>query len=357
MSRLRRLFAGQSDTYAGADMPQALRLGALLWLMGSVLLIPLWVLSPPDREIGAGGWLIALALATTGVLWGYALRTRPFPLTFWMLLATAYLATAGLATMQWLAGGWDAPYMALGLLPMIYVAVLHPPRQIAAFVLFMALALVSPLLYDGWDPDHFATAVASFVIWSAIAIAGFLLMSSIRAQRLALRREGAIAREQAREDPLTGLGNRRAFDEAIDIEIARARRLGLPLSAVLIDIERFKEINDRWGHVEGDRCLSEVASALRTDLRRPDLCFRWGGDEFALMLPGTDHKSTVSATQRIAQLVGDSCQRPDGDPIVIHAGVAELEPEMSATELMETADLALLSDRARSGIEEERRVD
>jgi diguanylate cyclase (GGDEF)-like protein len=274
-----------------------------------------------------------------------------------MLLGSAYFATAALAVMNWLAGGWGAPYMALGLMPAIYVAVLHPARRIAVFLLFMALALASPLFYDGWDRDGIATAGASFVIWSVIAAAGYVVMSGIRAQRLSLRREGAIAREQAREDQLTGVGNRRAFDEAIDVEIARARRIRMPLTTVLLDIERFKEINDRWGHVEGDRCLREVASALRADLRRPDLCFRWGGDEFALVLPGTDSEGALTLGDRIAELVGEACQRPDGDPIVIRCGVAELDGQMSASELMELADISLLGAKTRGAAEGETRLD
>ncbi|MEK6277988.1 MAG: diguanylate cyclase [Actinomycetota bacterium] len=357
MSRLKRAFAKQEDPYAGADLPQALRLGALLWVMGIALLIPLWALSPPDRQIGGAGWLIALGLAASGLAWAYVLRANRFPITFWMMLASAYGATAGLAVMNWLAGGWGPPYTALGLLPVIYVAAIHPLRRIGAFMLFMALALASPLLYDGWNSDGVATATASFVAWAAIAAAGYLMMSGVRAQRLTLRREGKIAREQAREDQLTGLGNRRAFDEAIDVEIARARRMQMPLSAMLLDIERFKEINDRWGHVEGDRCLREVASALRTDLRRPDLCFRWGGDEFALVLAGTDREGGLTLAARIAELVADACRRPDGDPIVVRCGLAELEGDMSSTELMELADIALLTEKSRSELEGERPVD
>jgi diguanylate cyclase (GGDEF)-like protein len=357
MNRVRQLFAKQSDPYAGADMPMALRMGSLLWVMGTLLLVALWAASPPDREIGAVGWAVAAAIAATGLATSYVLRSGRMRITYWMLLAFSCWAVSSLIVMQWLAGGWGAPYAQLLLIPVIYVAVLHPARRIGGFMLFVALALASPLLYDGWNSDAFGVATASFVIWCAIAAAGFVVMSGIRAQRLSLRREGAIAREQAREDQLTGLGNRRAFDEAINVEIARSRRLGIPLSAALLDIERFKEINDRWGHVEGDRCLRQVAAALRADLRRPDLCFRWGGDEFALVLAGTARDGGVALAERIKELVADTCRRPDGEPIAMRGGVAQLEQDMTATELMGRADIALLSERQHSQVEGEPRLD
>jgi len=144
-----------------------------------------------------------------------------------------------------------------------------------------------PFVHDGWNADAAGATFATFVIWSAIATLGTVLMQGIRAQRLTLAAEEAEAREEVRVDTLTGLHNRRAFDEALETEVERARRSGAQLTVAMVDIHSFKSINDGWGHAEGDRCLREVASALSGAARRPEMCFRWGGDEFAMILTAT----------------------------------------------------------------------
>ncbi|HMD43681.1 MAG TPA: GGDEF domain-containing protein, partial [Candidatus Acidoferrum sp.] len=89
-------------------------------------------------------------------------------------------------------------------------------------------------------------------------------------------------------DPLTGLYNRRLFAESFEKELNRARRYGLPLGIVILDLHRFKEVNDKYGHPRGDEVLRAAASTLQKALRTSDSAFRIGGDEFALLLPQTD---------------------------------------------------------------------
>ena len=125
-------------------------------------------------------------------------------------------------------------------------------------------------------------------------------------------------------------------------EVSRARRLGLPLSVAMIDIENFKEINDRWSYAEGDRCLKEVAVALRENVRQPDFCFRWGGDEFALILSGTPSADATDAiAERLHAEVSGACKRPDESPIRIRFAVSELREGISPGELTEMAGLEM----------------
>jgi diguanylate cyclase (GGDEF)-like protein len=100
-------------------------------------------------------------------------------------------------------------------------------------------------------------------------------------------------------DPLTGLYNRRLFNETFDKELNRARRYAHPLSLVILDLHRFKEVNDKYGHPRGDEVLHAAAATLRKALRTSDFAFRIGGDEFALLLPQTDSAQASALSRRI----------------------------------------------------------
>jgi len=106
-------------------------------------------------------------------------------------------------------------------------------------------------------------------------------------------------RRTAVTDPLTGLRNRRLFDETFDKELNRARRYGQPLSLVMLDLHRFKEVNDKYGHPRGDEVLRAAAATLKKALRTSDAAFRIGGDEFALLLPQTDAVQASALSRRI----------------------------------------------------------
>ncbi len=345
MEPLKKLFPTGDDPYEAVDWGTALRLGAVLWVFGAVVGIGLWTLSPPDEAIGGTGWAISVMFAATAFLLAAAYRSSRIEWTPETLLLTNYFAVLALATMQWLSGGVGAPYTSLLLLPVVYVAVLHPPGRVAAYMGVVALTLMAPFVYDGWDSDEAAATIASFILWSVLACAALIMMSGVRAQRLALRRGEIEARELARLDDLTGIGNRRAFEEELAIEIERSRRSGEPLAVAMADVDSFKSVNDEFGHLEGDRCLREVADAIGSELRIPDRCFRWGGDEFALLLPGTGVVAGEQLAERLRNFVAVRCPRPDGEPMQLRFGVAELNGAPDAEELVARADLALTEAR------------
>jgi diguanylate cyclase (GGDEF)-like protein len=107
-------------------------------------------------------------------------------------------------------------------------------------------------------------------------------------------------------DPLTGLYNRRLFSEAFEKELNRARRYGQPLGLVILDLHRFKEVNDKHGHPRGDEVLRAAAATLKKALRTSDSAFRIGGDEFALLLPQTDAAQAVALSRRVGTVFGES---------------------------------------------------
>ncbi len=338
--KIREYFAVRQDPYAGGDLENARRLGVFLWLLGTALTVGLLPFSPPTDVFGDAGWLLAWLLVAAACGVAYALHVAW--LRSWeALLAPAYGSVVGVGVMQWLSGGVEAPYQALLLLPVGFVAAIAPPRQIAVFLVLTALALAAPFVYDHWEGDAAGSAIATFVIWSGLAVAVNVLMTGVRGQRLALAREEAEAREEARVDALTGLHNRRAFNEMLEAEVERAQGAGLALSIGMVDIANFKEINERWSYAEGDRCLQDVADTLRGSLRDPDVLFRWGGDEFAIVLTGAPAVGAEAVGERLSARVDAACRRPDGAPITLRFAAAEFERGMRIHELVERAGMAL----------------
>ncbi len=126
-----------------------------------------------------------------------------------------------------------------------------------------------------------------------------------------LRQQSEAFERQAREDALTGLPNRRAFDERLALAAAQSRRAGIPLCLALIDIDHFKQINDRHSHAAGDTALKAVADCLRQASREIDSVARWGGEEFALLLPGT----TLDDASGVAERLRTAIEAIDGDHI------------------------------------------
>ncbi|KAA0253381.1 diguanylate cyclase [Acidobacteria bacterium ACD] len=156
-------------------------------------------------------------------------------------------------------------------------------------------------------------------------------------------------------DPLTGLANRRRFEEALDGEWRRERRAGEPLALVLFDVDHFKAFNDQLGHPEGDRCLRQVAEALATGVRRGgDLVCRWGGEEFAVLLPGTALAEAADVARtllsRVEELGIPHTSPPSPAPFVsLSAGVAAMVPTegLLAESLVTAADAALYEAKRR----------
>lgn len=147
-------------------------------------------------------------------------------------------------------------------------------------------------------------------------------------------------KEQALEDPLTGLANHRAFHERLRTEVSRARRYGRPLSLALIDIDHFKRLNDLHGHQAGDTVLAALAGMLQTNARASELVARVGGEEFAWLLPETDGLTAMQAVERArAAIAGEPLWK--NERITVSAGVSDLSRARDADELFRLADGAL----------------
>ena len=153
-------------------------------------------------------------------------------------------------------------------------------------------------------------------------------------------RQREMLRTQARTDPLTGLLNRRAYYERLTEELARAGRTGSPLSVVLLDIDRFKPINDTYGHAEGDRVLCAIGEVLQATVRIDETVARFGGEEFALIAAGAEPVQAVEAADRARAAIARVSAH--GKALSASAGVATWPAHGSTPdELLEAADRAL----------------
>jgi diguanylate cyclase (GGDEF)-like protein len=209
----------------------------------------------------------------------------------------------------------------------------------------VAACLAAPFAYEGWNAGYADQALAHFLLWISLAAAATLFTAAVRVDRITLLQGEQVAQAMARRDPLTGLGNRRAFDEALERVVSGVRAADRPLTLILADIPAFKAVNDRHGHLEGDRCLREVARAIAGTIRPADSAYRWGGDEFAVMLPSTNREQSRVVVERIAQAVARAVPLPGDRSITLRYGVAEIEDGMDADTFVSSADRRLQAAR------------
>jgi diguanylate cyclase (GGDEF)-like protein len=175
-----------------------------------------------------------------------------------------------------------------------------------------------------------------------------VVRARVRSQ-LTIKRQGDAMRELSMTDGLTGVANRRSFNDTIDAEWRRCARAGVPLSVIMIDIDHFKLYNDHYGHQAGDQCLQQVSAAMKRCATRPqDLLARYGGEEFILLLPQEALEGTEVVARRILEevrkLAIPHAASPTAPQISISMGLASASPPIDSTDpsaLIRAADANL----------------
>jgi diguanylate cyclase (GGDEF)-like protein len=251
-------------------------------------------------------------------------RSKPFVVT------AALLLVALLGVLDYLNGP-DVSLLIFYAVP-VFVAAWYAGR--GAGVLACAASGLSWFAVAHATSEHYASPLIAY--WNAFVRVGFILILAhlVAAFRRSLRQES----ELARTDYLTGAFNKRAFAEAAEAEVQRARRHGHAFSVVFMDVDDFKLVNDRHGHSAGDRLLKLAADTLRANVRAVDVAARLGGDEFAVLMPETDDRSAQVVLRRVRRQLREAARR-EGWTVTFSAGlITWVEPSASVDEMLRAAD-------------------
>ena len=243
------------------------------------------------------------------------------------------------------------PLLVLGGPLLLFASVLAAARgsRYAVFFLLGWTPLLAVTVIGGLQPYGMLSGWtwAGDATLAAGALEALVLSLGLADRSLALRRDRDQARRLADIDPLTGLHNRRAWSERLFALDEALRREGQPLSLLFLDLDHFKELNDRLGHEAGDAALRAMALAMRAELREQDEVGRYGGEEFVVALPGSDGAHALQAAERIrARLHQRAMHDPAGAMPTVSIGVATLEPGEDLPTLIKRADGAMYAAKA-----------
>ena len=303
------------------------------------LVVMLYLALTPDGPHRPLLWWVAaswLAFAVAGLLLAPHVATRPWRSTYSVSWTIASTYAVGLVAI--LDGGVTSPILLLLFLPLVYGTLMFTPRSAAACgaSAVAALAIVAAV-----DRGLATDAGPTFMLFAAVAGAAVLSVTSAINRSQVERHETALLAslaELASTDELTGCTVRRVLRQRTEQEIERALRSGSALSLLMIDVDQFKEVNDNFGHVVGDRVLATIGAILLANVRTFDVASRLGGDEFALLLPETDASGAVVVAERIFRDLAGSGEVP----VTLSIGVSSLDRSLPTVEhLFDEADMAL----------------
>jgi diguanylate cyclase (GGDEF)-like protein len=224
------------------------------------------------------------------------------------------------------------------------------------------LAILLPAAFMKQDNVHFEITVSRQLVVGLIVLLA-LLNTYLVTRRLELRRvreklisttiQNELARQQSFTDPLTEIYNRRSLGEMAGRFISHARRLHKPLTFLLIDVDRFKEVNTRFGHLTGDVILAEIAALLKSSVRGSDAIVRYGGDEFLVILADTSPADAGRVVERVRDYLQDwnHAGHLDGFEMGLSIGVSEWSEGKTLDEILDIADREMYASKSTHMVE------
>lgn len=234
---------------------------------------------------------------------------------------------------------------------------LYSYRHVDTYPLVVAVAVTKEHILGEWRSETRRLVMSGIFLVALISAFGAYIISQIKERETTegkLRQAKQQLEALAAEDSLTGLSNRRSFDAALQTEFERALRNRSSLGLIMIDVDRFKQFNDLYGHPAGDDCLVRVAKAIKAIPARPaDLTARYGGEELVVLLPDTDEDGALLIAERLRSAV-ESLQIPHtaspGRVVTVSIGVAATRPvtnQGDAKQFLKSADEALYKAKAQ----------
>ena len=243
-----------------------------------------------------------------------------------------------------------------------HVERLYSYRHLRGYPLLIAVAPSKDEVLARWRTSTLASLAGTLALLAVLLFLGSRmirqlierdrLQTELREAKNALEANNASLKLLALSDGLTGLANRRHFDQRLNAEFKRAIREQTPIALVMIDVDYFKRFNDHHGHVAGDACLQRVAEAVLGGQRRPgDLAARFGGEEFAILLPGTDTDGALAVAEAVRAAIAGAGYEHGASPlrsVTVSAGVYGCIPARGkqARSLIEAADRGLYQAKA-----------
>jgi len=305
--------------------PDASRVWLTWWLgdaVGDIVIAPaliLWIGVKPSRSLTRGQVLEAIAAALIIAIVSYAIFGGLYP-------SRNYSLTVLL---------WPV---------LIWITFRFGPREAATAILIVSLIAILRTVSGHGPFGHYpvSESLTLLQLWTGITAVTSLVVAAVVAGQ---RDVEGTWRELAVTDPLTGLANHRQLVNALEAEIKRSRRTAQPLAVVLLDLDGLKQVNDRHGHVAGSLAIRRVAEALLGSCRATDTAARFGGDEFALVLPETGEAAAWHVARGVAERLATDAEKPN---LSISVGVAVYPGHGETVEaLLNAADVALYETKER----------
>ena len=339
---MRHLEERRDDALQDGESTQALMVLTGCYLCAAGILLTLAWLALPYSPAAANEAGLMRVSVLSAVLGGVAVaffdRIPP-----WAFQALVALGTVLVTVMIGYSGARTSPYAFFYIWLALYALFFFGRGQAVVQVLFIAIAYAAIVVGDVTSGGQAALVAIGEAAPRWIMTVGTLVVAVALVGMLKERLDALVARfaYAAREDPLTGLRNRRGFDETFELEVERARRGNRALTLLLGDLDHFKTVNDRLGHPRGDVALRRAADIMRASNRRIDLVSRVGGEEFAVLLPDSDERGAHIAAERMRHAIREGFAE-DAVPLTISFGISSFPQHGETTEdLMESADQAL----------------